>query len=146
MNSYLLIRLLTRIKPLNFVMYEILHGPATRLGLVLVVVGLVLVGIPTMLVFFTCMIEQKGFRDGFRRSLELLKGRWPGAVVLLLALNLLLILFLLVLHSVIVVVSAVVVSLFVDGYAAMAVLAAVCSRLEIVVLLIGSLLVSVVVR
>ena len=144
MNSYLLIRLLTRIKPLNFVMYEILHGPATRLGLVLVVVGLVLVGIPTMLVFFTCMIEQKGFRDGFRRSLELLKGRWPGAVVLLLALNLLLILFLLVLHSVIVVVSAVVVSLFVDGYAAMAVLAAVCSRLEIVVLLIGSLLVSVV--
>lgn len=75
-NSYLLIR---QGSNLNFVMYEILHGPATRLGLVLVVVGLVLVGIPTMLVFFTCMIEQR-LRDGFRRSLELLKadglGRW----------------------------------------------------------------------
>ena len=60
------------------------------------------------------------------------------------ALNLGLILFLVLLHSVIVVVSAVVVTLFVDSYAAMAVLAAVCARLELAVLFIGTILVSVV--
>ena len=72
MNSFLLLRLLTRIKPVNFVMAEIVRGPVTRLGLVLAVVFLILIGIPTMLVFFTCMIEQKDFRDGFRRSMEIL--------------------------------------------------------------------------
>lgn len=144
MNSYLLVRVLTRIKPLNFVMYEIMNETVTRLGLVVLVAALVLVGIPTMLVFFTCMVEQKNFRDGCRRSRELLKGRWQVAVVLLLALNLVLILFLLLLHSVIVIVSAVVVHFVVDEYAAVAVLAAVCSRLELVVVLIGSILASVV--
>ena len=144
MNSFLLLRLLTRIKPVNFVMAEIVHGPVTRMGLVLVVVFLILIGIPTMLVFFTCMIEQKDFRDGFRRSMEILGRKWPRAVGLLLALNLGLILFLVLLHSVIVVVSAVVVTLFVDSYAAMAVLAAVCARLELAVLFIGTILVSVV--
>lgn len=144
MNSYLLVRILTRIKPLNFVMYEIMHEAAARLGLVILVAALVLVGIPTMLVFFTCMVEQKSFGEGSRRSMELLKGRWPMAVVLLLALNLALILFLLVLHTVIVLVSAVIVNLLVDDYAAMAVLAAVCSKLELAVIIIGSILVSVV--
>ena len=114
------------------------------MGLVLVVVFLILIGIPTMLVFFTCMIEQKNFQDGFRRSMEILGRKWPRAVGLLLALNLVLILFLVLLHSVIVVVSAVVVTLFVESYAAMAVLAAVCARLELVVLFIGTILVSVV--
>lgn len=144
MNSYLLVRVLTRIKPLNFVMYEIMHGTATRLGLVVFVTALVLIGIPTMLVFFACMVEQKNFRDGFRRSMELLGGRWPGAVGLLLALNVGLLLFLILLHFVVVAVSAVLVKLFVDSYAAMAVLAAVCAKLEPVILLIGSILVSVV--
>ena len=41
---------------------------------------------------------------------------------------------------VIVVVSAVIVTLFVDSYAAMAVLAAICTRLEVVVLFIGGIL------
>lgn len=144
MNCYLLLRVLTRIKPLNFVMYEIMHGAGTRLGLVLLVTALVLIGIPTMLVFFTCMVEQKNFEDGFGRSMELLGGRWPRAVGLLLALNVGLILFLLLLHSVIVIVTAVLVNLLVDSYASMAVLAAVCARLEMVVLFIGSILVSVV--
>lgn len=144
MNSYLLLRVLTRIKPLNFVMYEIMHGAGTRLGLVLLVTVLVLIGIPTMLVFFACMVEQKNFKDGFARSMELLGGRWPQALGLLLALNVGLVLFLLLLHSVIVIVTALLVNLLVDSYASMAVLAAVCTRLEMVVLFIGSILVSVV--
>ena len=43
-------------------------------------------------------------------------------------------------YVVIVVVSAVIVTLFVDSYAAMAVLAAVCTKLEVVVLFIGGIL------
>ena len=140
MNSYLLLRILTRIKPLNFVMYEILHAPAARLGLVMIAVALVLIGIPTMLVFFACMVEQKGFDDGFRRSMELLKGRWPRAVGLLLAVNLGLAASLALMYVVIVVVSAVAVILFVDGYAAMAALTAVCAKLELAVLFMGGVL------
>ena len=83
-----------------------------------------------MLVFFACMIEQKQFRDGFRRSMELLKGRSLRAVVLLLVMNFGLAAGLVLMYVVIVVVSAVIVTLFVDSYAAMAVLAAVCARLE----------------
>ena len=140
MNSYLLLRILTRIKPLNFVMYEILHAPAARLGLVLLAAALVLIGIPTMLVFFACMIEQKQFGDGFRRSMELLKGRSLRAVVLLVVVNLGLAVGLVLIYVVIVVISAVIVTLFVDSYAAMAVLSAVCARLELVVLFIGGIL------
>ena len=140
MNSYLLLRILTRIKPLNFVMYEILHAPAARLGMVLLAAALVLIGIPTMLVFFACMIEQKQFGDGFRRSMELLKGRSLRAVVLLVVVNLGLAVGLVLIYVVIVVISAVIVTLFVDSYAAMAVLSAVCARLELVVLFIGGIL------
>ena len=140
MNSYLLLRILTKIKPLNFVMYEIMHAPAARLGLVMLTAALVLIGIPTMLVFFACMIEQKQFRDGFRRSMELLKGRSLRAVVLLLVVNFGLAVGLVLMYVVIVVVSAVIVTLFVDSYAAMAVLAAVCTKLEVVVLFIGGIL------
>ena len=140
MNSYLLLRILTKIKPLNFVMYEIMHAPAARLGLVMLAAALVLIGIPTMLVFFACMIEQKQFRDGFRRSMELLKGRSLRAVVLLLVVNFGLAVGLVLMYVVIVVVSAVIVTLFVDSYAAMAVLAAVCTKLEVVVLFIGGIL------
>ncbi len=140
MNSYLLLRILTKIKPLNFVMCEIMHAPAARLGLVMLAAALVLIGIPTMLVFFACMIEQKQFRDGFRRSMELLKGRSLRAVVLLLVVNFGLAVGLVLMYVVIVVVSAVIVTLFVDSYAAMAVLAAVCTKLEVVVLFIGGIL------
>ncbi len=140
MNCYFLYRLLTRVKPLNFVMYEILHAPAGRLGLVLLAVGLVLVGIPSMLVFFTCMVEQKHFRDGLRRSIALVRGRWPRAVVLLLGLNLLLAVVLGLIHLLTVVAAAVCVRLMADGYAAMAVLVAVCSRIDLVMLAVGSVL------
>lgn len=87
MNSMVLLRLLTRVKPVNFVMAEIWSQRAGRAGLAAVVAGLVAIGIPTMLVFFACMVEQKRFRDGVRRSVELVKGRWPKALALLFGLN-----------------------------------------------------------
>ena len=62
------------------------------------------------------------------------------AVVPLLVVNFGLAVGLVPMYVVIVVVSAVIVTLFVDSYAAMAVLAAGCTKLEVVVLFIGGIL------
>ena len=114
-------QLLTRVKPVNFVMYEIWYQPFTRAAFAAFVAALVLIGIPTMLVFFTCMVEQKRFRDGLRRSAELVKGRWHGALGLLFGVNALLLAGVVALHLFLVFAAAVCVTLFVDSYAAMAV-------------------------
>ena len=144
MCSYLLLVVLTRIKPFNFVLYEIIHAPAVRLVLGAVIVVLILTGVPAMLVFYACMIEQKRFRDGVRRSRELLKGRWPAAVGLLVAVNVVVFLLLIAVYIAIVIISAILVIIFVDSYAALAVLMAVCNRLELVVLFAGSFLAVIV--
>lgn len=144
MSSYLLAMVLTRIKPVNFVMYEIFHSPTARLVLAVILTALVFIGIPSMLVFFACMVEQKRFRDGMRRSRQLLKGRWPAAVGLLVAVNVVVILLLLAAYLAIVVISAILVIVFVDSYAAEAVLVAVCSRLELALFFVGAFLVVIV--
>jgi len=138
MNCYVLLRVFTRIRPINFVMEELLNIAAGRLFLVLLVAGLALVGVPTMMVFFTCMVEQKNFRDGLRRSRSLIKGKWPGAVLRLFALNGIVLLGMAVLHVVLYLGAAAVAALFEEGYRATAVLLAVSGRIEAVVLFLGS--------
>lgn len=143
MNSYILFRIFTRIKPINFVMDEILNLAAGRLALCGGAVGLVLVGVPSMLVFFTCMVEQKRFRDGLRRSRELVKGRWPWAIAMLVGVNLLLILALAAVHVILLAAAALIVRILVDGYASVAVLAAVGGRIEAAILAVGSMAAAV---
>lgn len=144
MNSYVLLRLFSRIRPINFVMEELFHAAAGRLFFVLLVVGLALIGIPTMMVFFTCMVEQKNFPDGLRRSRELVKGRWPEAVLLLLILNGLVLAGMALLHIILFFVSAVVAVLFEDGYRAAAVLLSAGGRIEGTLLFGGSTLATLV--
>lgn len=144
MNSYILLRIMTRIRPFNFLLDEILHSPGGRLAMVLLSVFLVLTGIPTMLVFFACMIEQKDFTDGIRRSRELIAGRWHQAVLVLMLANILLLGALVVIHTITLVIAAVPVALLADSHAAAAVLSVVSTRLELALLFIGSLAVSVV--
>lgn len=144
MSAWILLRVLSRIKPVNFVMYEILHSPGARFVLAAGVVFLVAVGIPTMLVSFACMIEQKRFRDGVTRSRALLRGKWPGAVLLFLAVNVVVFLIIAALYVVGILISALLVLLFVDSYAAAAVFITVCMRLEMAVLFVGSCLVVIV--
>ena len=138
MNCYVLLRIFTRIRPINFVLDELLNLPAGRLFLVLLVVGLALVGVPTMMVLFTCMVEQKNFRDGLRRSRVLIKGRWPGALLRLLALNGMVVAGIGILHVVLYLGAAVVAAVFEEGYRATAVLLAVSGRIEAMVLFLGS--------
>lgn len=137
MNSYLLARLLTKVKPVDFVLEEVLNLPAARLGLVILMTVLSAAAVPSMLVFWACMVEQKRFRDGLRRSMELLKGRWIKAVGALVCVNVLLMGGLVLLYGAAMALAAVLVTLFADSYAALAVLTAVCGKAEIILLFAG---------
>lgn len=134
MNCYFLVRILTRMKPVNFVLYEILHAAGTRMALVVGCVLLTVFSVPAMMVFFACMLEQKNFRDGVRESREILKGKWPRAVLLLVVLNLFLILGLVLLYGAVMVIAAILVTLFAKAYTATAVMATVSYRIEWMIL------------
>lgn len=140
MNCYFLVRILTRMKPVNFVLYEILHAAGTRMALVVGCVLLTVFSVPAMMVFFACMLEQKNFRDGVRESREILKGKWPRAVLLLVVLNLFLILGLVLLYGAVMVIAAILVTLFAKAYTATAVMATVSYRIEWMILFLGSVM------
>ena len=82
-NLYLIYRVLTHVKPLNFVMSELMKQNAGRLAVCAAVVLVILVVVPGLYTFYTCMIEQKSFRDGYRRSRRLIKGHLANTVFLL---------------------------------------------------------------
>ena len=140
MNCYFLVRILTRMKPVNFVLYEILHAAGTRMALVVGCVLLTVFSVPAMMVFFACMLEQKNFRDGVRESREILKGKWPRAGLLLVVLNLFLILGLVLLYGAVMVIAAILVTLFAKAYTATAVMATVSYRIEWMILFLGSVM------
>ena len=103
---------------------------------------MMIIGIPSMLVFFACMVEQKRFGDGVRRSRELLAGKWPALLGLLLAVNGILLGALVLIYAVIVLICALLVTLFADAYVSAAVLTEACMRLEAAALFVGSILVT----
>lgn len=143
MNSFILLRILTRVRPFDFVMYEILRTPPAVAGLAFLAVVMILAGFPAMMVLFFCMEEQLPFRQGARRSRMLIKEQKRKAVALLMAVNLLLIGTLVIVYVAITIISAILVTIFVDSYAAVAVLSIVGTKMELALLFIGSLLAAV---
>ena len=85
MNGWILMRAFSRIRPLDFILDELLAALGVPFLLAVAAVLMMIIGIPSMLVFFACMVEQKRFGDGVRRSRELLAGKWPALLGLLLA-------------------------------------------------------------
>lgn len=81
MNLAYVCRALTHVKPLDFVIGEMLGQPAIWAAAVAVVCCCVAAVIPTYFVFHQCMVEQKFYRDGRAGSMEMLRGRWLGTVV-----------------------------------------------------------------
>lgn len=139
MNCYFLVRILTRMKPVNFVLYEILHAAGTRMALVVGCVLLTVFSVPAMMVFFACMLEQKISGRSQRKPGDL-KGKWPRAVLLLVVLNLFLILGLVLLYGAVMVIAAILVTLFAKAYTATAVMATVSYRIEWMILFLGSVM------
>lgn len=75
MDSLFLYRILAQIRPVNFLLQEAGQLPWMPAALGAAVCVLLLAVVPTAFVFHSCLIEQKSFRDGRHRSMELLKGR-----------------------------------------------------------------------
>lgn len=91
LNLFCLYRILTHVKPINFVIEEISAHPLGKV-LALAAVGLsVAAVIPTYFVFHECMVEQKFYEDAKYRSREVLKGRYVRTVARILCPQLLLI-------------------------------------------------------
>lgn len=80
-NLYYLYRMLSHVKPLNFVMKELWASRLARLGVILVLIILAALIVPSVFSFHGCMIEQKSYRDSRNRSQELLKGRTLSTLI-----------------------------------------------------------------
>lgn len=138
LNSYYLYRILTRIKPLDFLMETILLEPWVRILLIVAAILLILAAIPCTFVLQGCMIGQKSFADSLNLSRDLLRGRRVKTVCSLVGYQLAVILGLMVCYALCVVFACVLVLLFVDKRLEFVFLMETAVRIEIVLLLLGS--------
>ena len=141
-NLYIIYRGFAHIRPLNYVMSELLSqlwGKACLLIIVLLILALVIPGLYT---FHACMVEQKNFRDGYLRSWWLLRHRIVKVTVLLTIYYVAFVLLLKLVYFFCVLVAAVGVTLFTDNRLALALLPAACGKIEFVLLFLSSILLA----
>lgn len=143
-NLFLIWRALTHIKPVNFVMQEMMRQPWARMTLIVALIGCAAVAIPGLFACYGCMVEQKSFRDSMARSKRLLHRHYGAAVRLLAGCNLLVVMLIVITYLLSVFAAAVFVVLFTDKNLAMAVLLSVSDRLEMLLLFIGGVILIVV--
>lgn len=142
-NLYLIYQMLTHVKPFNFVISEVLKKPVGRGALVLLVLFLLAVVIPGVYTFHACMVEQKNFRDGYFRSIWLLRPRLFRVLFLLCLYYAATILALWLVYTFCVLIAAVGVTLFTDSSLALAILPAACDRIELVLIFLTSMILTV---
>lgn len=144
MNLFPVWRVLTHLKPVNFVLQELLQEPITRLLFVAVLVLCALAAVPGLFACYGCMVEQKSFRDSMARSRRLLHRHRIKSVGLLAGCNLTVVLLIILSYLLSVFAAAVFVVVFTDKNLAMAVLLSVSDKLEMLLLFIGGILLVVV--
>lgn len=144
LNLLLLIRILTHMKPMNFMLQEMSRSPWAIGSLAALGFVCILIATPTMFVFYGCMVEQKSFSDSVVRSLNLLKHHVLRSAGLLVAGNVLVMLLLAVVYTFSIFAAAVVVVKFTDQNLAMAVLLSVSDQLDLLLIFLGGILVAVV--
>ena len=143
MNLFFLIRLLTHVKPVNFIMHEVFDNPwAAAFAAALLAVCAAAV-IPAMFIHHGCMIEQKSFADSLAHSRSLLKKHLGRAVSLTIWYHLAVAGVVMAVYGAGVFAAAVFVTMFTDRALEMAVLLSAADRLELICLFWGSLLVAV---
>ena len=98
--------------------------------------------IPGVYTFHGCMVEQKSFRDGYFRSLWLLRRRIFKVVVLLSVYYAAAVAGLWLVYAFCVLIAAVGVTLFTDNNLALAILPAACDRIELVLIFLTSMLLT----
>ena len=74
MNLFLIGRGLSHIKPVNFVIQEMMSEPSVLFFFSVLLAGSVVIAVPSLFACFGCMVEQKTFTESMKRSRKLLKG------------------------------------------------------------------------
>lgn len=139
-NLFFILRMLTHMKPVNFLLHEMMKEPWTLVLTGALLVLCMAVAIPRLFVCYGCMIEQKSYGDSLHRSEHLLKGHRGYIVRLLIVCNLLMVLVSVAAYLAAVFVASVFVVAFTRQNLAMAVLLMASDRLELGVLIAGSIL------
>jgi glycerophosphoryl diester phosphodiesterase len=141
-NLYLIYRFFTHIKPLDFVMSEVLSQPLGKAILILIFILILAAVVPGLYVFHACMVEQKNFKEGYLRSWWLLRHRIPKVLFLLTIYYGAFAVLLKLVYSFCVLITAVAVTLFTDNRLALAILPAACGRIDLVLLFFSSMLLA----
>lgn len=142
-NLLLFYRVLSHVKPVNFVMEELFHTPFGLPCLLVLVAAMLAVTLPGGFVLFFSMAEQKSFADSWWRSRRLMRKTGKNVILSLIAGNLLLLILAGAGYLLAVGVSAVAITLFVKKGLQLAVLIGMRDRIELVLLLLYSVLVNI---
>ena len=143
-NLFYLYRIFSRIKPVNFVIKELLDQPlAVSVSLLVFLLFLALL-FPAFFVFHGCMIGQKSYWDSRFESMELLKGRWAQIIGMVALLEMWLIILFLTVYYLSVFLMAVVTVLFVKEDLGLAFLMETTDRAEWFLVILASIFASMV--
>ena len=143
-NLFYLYRIFSRIKPVNFVIKELLDQPLAVSVLLLVFLLFLTLLFPAFFVFHGCMIGQKSYWDSRFESMELLKGRWAQIIGMVALLEAWLIILFLAVYYLSVFLMAVVTVLFVKEDLGLAFLMETTDRAEWFLVILASIFASMV--
>lgn len=143
-NLFYLYRIFSRIKPVNFVIKELLDQPLAVSVLLLVFLLFLALLFPAFFVFHGCMIGQKSYWDSRFESMELLKGRWAQIIGMVALLEAWLIILFLAVYYLSVFLMAVVTALFVKEDLGLAFLMETTDRAEWFLVILASMFASMV--
>ena len=143
-NLFYLYRIFSRIKPVNFVIKELLDQPLAVSVLLLVFLLFLTLLFPAFFVFHGCMIGQKSYWDSRFESMELLKGRWAQIIGMVALLEAWLIILFLTVYYLSVFLMAVVTVLFVKENLGLAFLMETTDRAEWFLVILASIFASMV--
>lgn len=143
-NLFYLYRIFSRIKPVNFVIKELLDQPLAVSVLLLVFLLFLALLFPAFFVFHGCMIGQKSYWDSRFESMELLKGRWAQVIGMAALLEMCLIILFLTVYYLSVFLMAVVTVLFVKENLGLAFLMETTDRAEWFLVILASIFASMV--
>ena len=143
-NLFYLYRIFSRIKPVNFVIKELLDQPLAVSVLLLVFLLFLTLLFPAFFVFHGCMIGQKSYWDSRFESMELLKGRWAQIIGMVALLEAWLIILFLAVYYLSVFLMAVVTVLFVKEDLGLAFLLETTDRAEWFLVILASMFASMV--
>ena len=143
-NLFYLYRIFSRIKPVNFVIKELLDQPLAVSVLLLVFLLFLALLFPAFFVFHGCMIGQKSYGDSRFECMELLKGRWAQIIGMVALLEAWLIILFLAVYYLSVFLMAVVTVLFVKEDLGLAFLMETTDRAEWFLVILASMFASMV--